>query len=274
MAAEEPAAEAEAVPAAEAAAAAPPTPAEGEPLADEQKESRERVQVSRVTGLVVEWRGYMGWIQPFTKIDHAQASKHQGRVYLSTKDITQYGDLNLRVKEGRVVDFYVYVDGDGLGAEECRPRSVLRLTLTHKQVNAALKPYKASWSDYLAESKHYPTFEEETGVLLRKYIWEMPFALIELWGHPEEIAKAAVKLSTVSKGDAETCNMRLLVADADTAKSKALSGNPKLSAWPVLNRPLVCKTLNWNASPAECVEAAQLFLKVMGAPPAKAAAGA
>lgn len=228
---------------------------------------------TRFTGLVVDWRGHMGWILPLTKVKHELASKHYGRVYLSIKDIVQYEDLNLRVKEGRLVDFYLYADKDGLGAEECRPRAVLRLTLTHSQVNTALKGYKAQWCDHLTSSKQYPAFEKETGALLRKYIWPMPFALVELWGHPDDLARAAVKLGT--KGDSE-CHMRLLFAESESSKVETLAGTlpggPKLSASDVLTIPVACKTLNWVSTPAECEEAAKGFIKAMG--PKRAAAAA
>lgn len=235
----------------------------------EQAKPRERVVQERITGLVVEWRGYMGWIKPFSKINHSQAEKHQGRVYLSVRDIAQYGDLNLRVKEGRLVDFFVYADGDGLGAEECRPRSVLRLTMTHTQAGKALKGMKSQWSDNLPESSYYPAFEKDTGVLLRKYTWQMPFALIELWGHPDDVARAAVKLGT--RGDSATCQMRLLLPEADVAKTEGLPGKPKLSPFVVLNDPVLCKTLNWQTTPEECEEAAKMFLRVMGPPPKRTA---
>merc|ERR1719183_3514338 len=122
------------------------------------------------------------------------ASKHQGRVYLNLKDVLQAGEKNNRVKEGRIVDFMVYADHFGLGAEECRPRHAIRLTLPHREANRLLKQ-SSQWSEYLTDSEYYPMFEREHGVLLRKYAWELNFAVLELWGQFDDLASAAVDLA-------------------------------------------------------------------------------
>merc|ERR1719436_192510 len=99
-----------------------------------------------------------------------------------------------KMKPGTIVDFFVYEDDNGLGAEECRQRSVLRMTLPHAEAKQILKD-SPQWSEFLSDSEHYPSFEREHGVLLRKYAWPLPFVLLELWGRPETLPEAALALA-------------------------------------------------------------------------------
>jgi hypothetical protein len=246
--------------------------------AAEDKGPRVRLDGGRVTGLLYELRANFGWIQPFTKIQHEHAKKHRGMIYLALKDVVAIeGADHLKVKEGKIVDFFVYVDNDGLGAEECRPRQALRMSLAHSQANATFKD-SPQWSEFLANSEYYPAFESETGVLLRKYAWPLPFALVELWGHPAELAAAAVKLvskaATPKDGEKkdgeepEPCELRLLLPEGDLAKVESLPANPKVSGAPVMSRPLPCRSLTLTGPAATCEEGVKEFLKVMSAPPA------
>jgi len=77
---------------------------------------RKRVVAGRVTGKVIKWRGPFGWIQPDVPINHEAAQKHGGKVYLDQVDVEQ--ELS---GVGAAVSFFVYTDGDGLGAERCIP---------------------------------------------------------------------------------------------------------------------------------------------------------
>lgn len=224
---------------------------------------RERIGDKRYTGLVIEWRGYMGWIHPLVKIDHPLATKHQGRVYINTKDMAEDSDSALVMKEGRVVDFYVYQDHDGLGAEECRPRSVIRLTLPHGEANRAVK-HSPQWSEYLTDSEYYPTYEADNNVLLRKYAWPMPFALFELWGHPEDLAKAAVGL--VAKSDAEGVHIRLLVPEDSLTNVSELPTKPKISDHMVVTDPVACRSLTIQSTKDEAKDCIKAFVKAMTPP--------
>jgi len=251
-------------------------PAE-EAAAPEDKGPRVRLEGGRVTGLLYELRANFGWIQPFTKIQHEHAKKHRGMIYLALKDVVAIeGAEHLKAKEGKIVDFFVYVDSDGLGAEECRPRQALRMSLTHSQANNTFKS-SPQWSEFLADSEYYPALESELGVLVRKYAWPLPFALVELWGHPDDLAAAAVKLvskaSTPKDGDeqkdgSEAFELRLLMPEADLAKAEHLPANPKVSGAPVMSRPLPCRSLTLTGPAGTCEEGVKEFLKVLSAPPA------
>lgn len=220
---------------------------------------RARVGESRCVGLVTEWRGYMGWIQPLTKLDHDQAEKHKGRVYLNMKDIV--AAPGRKVKEGSVVDYFLYTDHDGLGAEDCQLRTVLRMTLPHSEV--AKFKLKPSWSDFFTDSEYYPDFVTDHNVLLRKYTWQLPFALLELWGEPDTISKAAVHLATTNKEKAdEECSVRLILPEAESGKVAAIK-DAKLSPHPVVTTPARCKNLIITGSKERCLEATKEFIQAL-----------
>jgi hypothetical protein len=56
-----------------------------------KKEAGERKKVEgtgQLTGSVVEWKGSFGWITANDKIDHPDATKNGGKVYVQAKDLT------------------------------------------------------------------------------------------------------------------------------------------------------------------------------------------
>lgn len=222
---------------------------------------RARIGQTKCTGLVAEWRGYMGWIVPLIKVDHEKATMHKGRIYLNQKDVVQ--NAGLKVQEGSIVDFYVYNDHDGLGAEDCQCRTVLRMTLAHSEVNKlGLKP---QWSEYLSGSEFYPEFLTEHNVLLRKYTWSLPFALLELWGDSDSLAKAAIHLATVHKAEkadgTEECDLRLLISEANISKVEGLPTSPKVSEHAIVTTPTRCRSVNFASSSEKCLEATVAFIQ-------------
>jgi len=76
---------------------------------------RERVTDMPVTGSVVSWRGKFGWVKAVEAIDHPKAEKHGGKLYAHQQDLLD-GSESLEVGQG--VQFHVYADASGLGAEE------------------------------------------------------------------------------------------------------------------------------------------------------------
>lgn len=222
--------------------------------------SRTRVRERRYVGLVIEWRGYMGWIQPLERVVHPLISKHRGRIYLNEKDIRPDDLGGWSVKEGKVVDFYVYADSDGLGADDCRPRSVLRLTLSHRD-SKQLK-YTPTWTKHLGESEYYPDFQQEHDVVLRKYSWSMPFALFELWGHPDELAAAALQLAQQACEGDDARQLRLVVLAGHVAKVEKLPHSPKVSAHTILTSPAPCHSVLLSDSAERCREVVRAFVLV------------
>eukprot|EP00406_Dinophysis_acuminata_P047786 CAMPEP_0179304202 /NCGR_PEP_ID=MMETSP0797-20121207/48974_1 /TAXON_ID=47934 /ORGANISM="Dinophysis acuminata, Strain DAEP01" /LENGTH=479 /DNA_ID=CAMNT_0021013787 /DNA_START=73 /DNA_END=1509 /DNA_ORIENTATION=- len=77
---------------------------------------RKLISDKRVMGCVNEWSNNFGWIVPLQKIDHPQARKSQGRIYLHMNDVRNSKPLT----PGTHVDFFLYCDMRGLGAGDCR----------------------------------------------------------------------------------------------------------------------------------------------------------
>merc|ERR1712176_197719 len=78
--------------------------------------TRERITEIPVTGEVIEWKGIFGWIKPTVPIEHQASSKHKGNIYVHKKDLVGTEQLD----KGAVLQFHVYADQTGLGAEEVR----------------------------------------------------------------------------------------------------------------------------------------------------------
>eukprot|EP00933_Yihiella_yeosuensis_P015382 TRINITY_DN1342_c2_g1_i1.p2 TRINITY_DN1342_c2_g1~~TRINITY_DN1342_c2_g1_i1.p2 ORF type:complete len:172 (+),score=54.71 TRINITY_DN1342_c2_g1_i1:60-575(+) len=77
--------------------------------------ARTRITTEPVTGEVKEWKGKYGWITPTVPIDHPEAAKRSGSIYVSMTDIQ--GGLT-QLTQGSLCQFHVFTDASGLGAEE------------------------------------------------------------------------------------------------------------------------------------------------------------
>jgi len=58
--------------------------------------------------------GHYGWIMSLDSIDHPDAGKHGGDIYIAKRDLG-----GKTFKKGDIVGFYLYADDQGLGAEAC-----------------------------------------------------------------------------------------------------------------------------------------------------------
>jgi len=77
------------------------------------KPGRTRVSGARLRGEISEWRGFSGWISPISEIDHPDASKNGGRIYVHKDDVKPGFTPAKKV----AVEFVLYQDARGLGAE-------------------------------------------------------------------------------------------------------------------------------------------------------------
>jgi len=59
--------------------------------------------------------GHYGWIMASQDIDHSDADRHGGRIYLRASDLRP----GYTPKPGDEVTFFLYADENGLGAEDC-----------------------------------------------------------------------------------------------------------------------------------------------------------
>jgi len=76
---------------------------------------RTRISEAPFGGTVLEWKGKYGWIQPAEEIPHEKAKKHQGRIFVGMDDVM--GDTK-ELTPGATVQYHIWEDEDGLGAEE------------------------------------------------------------------------------------------------------------------------------------------------------------
>ena len=75
---------------------------------------RERVSETPMIGEVLEWKGKYGWIKPQEPIEHEKAARHGGKLFVSQADLVGVTELS----SGRLVQFHLFEDSSGLGAEE------------------------------------------------------------------------------------------------------------------------------------------------------------
>lgn len=78
---------------------------------------RSRITSVATTGEVLEWKGQFGWLRAHEPVEHPEASKKSGKIYVAAKDLIGVKTLEL----GQLVQFHIFADGTGLGAEECAP---------------------------------------------------------------------------------------------------------------------------------------------------------
>jgi len=200
---------------------------------------RQRLGLNAV-GILVEWQQKgpksFGWISPIYGIpEHLpEAQSHGGDVYVNAMDISdpRRGSVisfSLYItgqglgtedisdpRPGSVISFSLYIDGQGLGAEECVSRSVLRftmpmgskaqLTLPMVEVNPCVA--------YLKSSVFYPELEDR-GVTLRKYMWESPLTVFELWGSVQDILRAAEEIGLLAHPEVEVLTSRKMAKSID-----------------------------------------------------------
>merc|ERR1719325_521081 len=77
---------------------------------------RERVTANRVNGIVLDWRpSGFGWILPKEEVNHPEARRHGKKIYIHQKDLPS--GVAMLAKDTEVY-FHIYVDADGIGAED------------------------------------------------------------------------------------------------------------------------------------------------------------
>eukprot|EP00419_Tripos_fusus_P063804 CAMPEP_0172918696 /NCGR_PEP_ID=MMETSP1075-20121228/200684_1 /TAXON_ID=2916 /ORGANISM="Ceratium fusus, Strain PA161109" /LENGTH=239 /DNA_ID=CAMNT_0013778403 /DNA_START=148 /DNA_END=864 /DNA_ORIENTATION=+ len=68
---------------------------------------RERLTIVPTTGELLDWKGSFGWIKPHEPVDHPQAVKRNGNIYVAKKDLQgETGPLHV----GQLLQFHVFVD--------------------------------------------------------------------------------------------------------------------------------------------------------------------
>lgn len=219
---------------------------------------RERVRLSErpLAGRVLEWKGQYGWIQPLVLIKHPQVDKHRGRIYIHNSDIK--GKWRA-LKVGSIVGFLLYDDGDGLGAEKCEARKVLRVTMTKAEAQAILGE----------NGEGIKAVEEKHSVVMRAYQWslpdgsdgEMPFIMMEVWGTQKSAAGCVTELSGKEKDRA----IKLLVPESrcwnvDLSKLSEVGAQVELSQGMAIVDPMPCRSLSVQGTSDQVDKALRLVI--------------
>mmetsp|Transcript_39818 Transcript_39818/g.86915 ORF Transcript_39818/g.86915 Transcript_39818/m.86915 type:complete len:233 (+) Transcript_39818:339-1037(+) len=76
---------------------------------------RTRIVATPLEGEVISWKGKFGFVKATEEFDHPRAGEKDGRIYVHLKDMVS-GEAP---EKGQKVNFYLYSDSSGLGAEEC-----------------------------------------------------------------------------------------------------------------------------------------------------------
>jgi len=91
-----------------------------------------------IHGWLVEMFKWSGWIWPTMPLEHPAARRHGGRIYLNRKDVKR----GVVLVPGTLVEFYLYEDEKGLGAECCtwcaHPRWQPRDLFFHRTVQSSM----------------------------------------------------------------------------------------------------------------------------------------
>jgi len=218
--------------------------------------TRIRVTPSHIAGRVTQWKGTYGWIEPQCVIEHPDIDKHRGRIFIHAEDtVPKWRSLTV----GSLVEFYLYYDGEGLGAEDCVARKVLRLTL----------PWGSAQTLFGEEGEKLPDFEQKMNVTMRAYQWihddgsqsELPFLLLEVWGRTQAIIEAVLEITKKnSRNHAEMLvpEGRLWKIQLGTLQEKCRS--VKMSPSFAIIDPMPCRTVTMKGSREECSAALQVFI--------------
>lgn len=164
---------------------------------------KQRLGERKAVGVLVDWQHKagksFGWILPIHGVPShlPEAQYHGGDIYVHWKDIQD-------PRPGAVVTFWPYLDQQGLGAEECVSRCVLRFAVPRDSRCALTLPVGENnpCPSYLTSSLFYPE-TEELGVTLRKYLWDNPLILYELWGAPQDLMHVADETGLLSHPEAK-----------------------------------------------------------------------
>eukprot|EP00927_Polykrikos_kofoidii_P054576 TRINITY_DN48986_c0_g1_i1.p1 TRINITY_DN48986_c0_g1~~TRINITY_DN48986_c0_g1_i1.p1 ORF type:complete len:227 (-),score=42.52 TRINITY_DN48986_c0_g1_i1:220-900(-) len=210
---------------------------------------RERLTSVAISGRVIEWKHSYGWIEPQFPIDHPAITRHRGHIFVHIDDVLPKGKP---MAVGTVVEFHLYFDGDDLGADECYARKVLRLVL----------PWESAQAIFGESGEWLVDFDNRRGVSSKAFQWvladgsesELPFLLLEVWGHPQRVIEAVLE---VSKQRGKRWVSNVLVPDSRLWKVNLLRLQERCSDTVLkqdltIASPMPCRTLTFKGTRGEC----------------------
>merc|ERR1719272_988469 len=78
---------------------------------------RTRISEAPFSGTITAFKGKYGWIEPAESIEHPKANLHKGGLFFSSSDLA----LGEPLEPGTIVEYHIWEDDTGLGAEEVTP---------------------------------------------------------------------------------------------------------------------------------------------------------
>ena len=117
---------------------------------------RKVVRNDRIQGTIEKWSGNFGWVVASTPVQHPEAAKHGGKIYLNAQDFEGNAAL---LKNGAKVNFICYADGNGLGAQQCKVTS----TAPQKQQLHLAKPTSTAKTPF----KMLPTMAQKAKMVAK-----------------------------------------------------------------------------------------------------------
>jgi len=75
---------------------------------------RKPVLTEPISGEVIEWKDSFGWIKPDVAINHKDAGRREGKIFVGKSDVPE----NVQMAAGVKLSFAVYEDMMGLGAQD------------------------------------------------------------------------------------------------------------------------------------------------------------
>lgn len=113
--------------------------------------------------------GHYGWIAPLQGIDHPEMSRHAGRIYLAKKDV-RHGAV---LQAGTEVAFYLYADGEGIGAEDCHSaneaactqKDLVKSTMPHHQRQNRHSYPQQNWYGHASSYSYKRSHRESASIV-------------------------------------------------------------------------------------------------------------
>lgn len=226
---------------------------------------RMRLTTTPILGRVSEWKGNYGWLEPQCQIEHPDLVWHFGRIFIHAEDC--YPKWK-KLTTGSLVEFHLYYEEksgyrqSGLGAEDCVARKVLRLTV----------PWERAREAFGADGDEIPSFEERLRVSVRAYEWmnldgsksDLAFVLFELWGRPNAISAAVLKLSELPEEGTHSADM--LVPESrlwkvDVPALQTCGSKVQLSPSLTISDPMPCRTLEITGGKEETSSTLQALIE-------------
>lgn len=214
--------------------------------------AKTRLSPQLFAGRVTEWKGTYGWIESLEPIEHPEAQRHNGKIFVHKDDIE-----GKQLREGVICEFFLYVDAQGLGADKCYSRQVLRLMIP-------VDEGKRLWGP---NGEKICAVEDSYEVSLRIYEWyhnnqtkgSLPF-LVECWGRPDALVNFVTGELHAEFPALEFLIPQSRLMQLQVPEMQGPGVEVQLSNLTAIDDPMPCYPLNIRGSKAEVGQAVRVLI--------------